>query len=73
MEIPDDHVARCIQILQQLQPMHLVHLSAGAGPIMENLINGAFWSSPPSKFEELEEREISTSANTPSGTYDHLF
>jgi hypothetical protein len=73
MEIPDDHVARCIKILQQFQPMHLVHLSAGAGPIIENLINGEFWSSHASKFEELEEREISTSANVPSGTYDHLF
>jgi hypothetical protein len=53
--------------------MNLVHLSAGAGPIIENLINGGFWSSHPSKFEELEERDVFASANIPGVTYEHLF
>jgi hypothetical protein len=73
MEIPDNHIACCLEILQQYQPMHLVHLNAGAGPIIENLISGRFWSSNPSKFEELEEREVIASANTPSADYDYLF
>lgn len=73
MSIPDNHIAYCINILQQSRPMHLVDLSAGAVPIMENLISGGFWSSNPSKFEELEEREVLAYTNIPSATYDHLF
>jgi hypothetical protein len=73
MDIPDNHIASCIKMLQRFRPMNLVHLSVGAGPIIENLINGGFWSSHPSKFEELEERDVFASANIPGVTYEHLF
>lgn len=73
MEIPDDRISCCIRILQQFQQSHLLRLSIGAGRIVDDLINGAFWSSNASRFEELEERDIIAFANVPGASYDYLF
>ena len=73
MEIPDDRIASCIDILQQLQPRHLDRLSAGAESIMNSMVNGEFWSSSPSRLEGLEEREIFASVDMRGATYDYLF
>jgi hypothetical protein len=73
MAIPEIDISRCITILQRFQPDHLCRLVAAAEPIMESLINGEFWSSHPSKIEELEEREILTFAKESDKTYNILF
>lgn len=73
MEIPNDRISCCIRILQQFQPSQLLRLSIGAGPLVEDLINGAFWSSSASRFEGLEERDIIAFANAPGASYDYLF
>lgn len=70
MDIPDDRIACCIRILQKFNPKHLDRLGTGAGPIIEKMINGEFWSSPPSRFEELEERDVFASVSL---AHDHLF
>jgi hypothetical protein len=73
MAIPEIHISRCITILQRFRPDHLCRLGAAAEPIVESLINGEFWSSHPSKIEEMEEREILTFAKESDKTYNILF
>jgi hypothetical protein len=73
MAIPEIHISRCITILQRFQPDHLCRLGAAAEAIMESLVNGKFWSSNPSKIEQLEEKVILTFAKESNETYDVLF
>lgn len=73
MAIPEVHISRCITILQRFQPDHLCRLGAAAEPIMESLVDGKFWSSNPSKIEQLEEKVILALAKESNGPYDVLF
>lgn len=70
MDVPENRIACCIKIVQKFNSSHLTRLSASAGPIIEKMINGEFWSSNPSRFEALEEREVLASDSLP---YDQLF